>query len=266
MQEINDLFGNVHNYLVDAISHIPRLTSRFKLETPNDLIAYSNAIEMDDEFQRIQSKILDELEKNQCKMSAYIDQWIPFAAIWQFDRLAFMRHFGASDDTAAIHFAKNINQFTDISNEIAIRETSLAVNFMAVEALQLRKHIITEINEWQQNYLELLQTKTDEKIAKLYEFTAENGRRIAEVPQNVDDLYRCCAFYECLKHSIDHWKVVLVELTENFEVLRRCNVINDNQFSDMKTNMITQWNAFLDQLTDADEVLDDAKNRFKLML
>lgn len=249
-----------------AISHIPRLSARFQLATATGLIAYSEAIQLDDEFQQTQSKILDELTKNLREMSAYIDQWSPFATIWQFDRLAFMRLFGAGEDTAAIHFARNINQFTDISNQIAIRETAVAVHFMAVDASQLRKHILAEIDEWQQSYLELLKTKTDEKIAKLYEYTAENGRRIAEVPTNVDDLHRCCAFYEYLTRSIDHWKVVLIELTDYFEVLRRCNVISDNEFGDMKANMVTQWNEYLDKLTEADEVLGDAKNRLKLML
>lgn len=266
MQEINDLFGNIHGFLVDAISHIPRLSARFQLPAASDLIAYSRAIDMDNEFQQIRSNILDELAKNQREMSAYIDQWAPFTTIWKFDRLTFLRLFGAADDTAAVHFAKNINQFTDISNQIAIREISLTVNFMAVNALQLREHILAEIDEWQLKYLELLKTKTDEKIKKLFEYTAENGRRVAEMPKNVDDLHRCCAVYQCLIHSIDHWKVVLVELTDYFEVLRRCKVISDSEFSDMKANMITQWNEYLDKLTEADEALDDAKNRFKLML
>lgn len=266
MQEVNDLFGNVDSLLLDAISHIPRLSARFQLRAANSLIAYSKAIEMDDEFQQIQRKILEEMAKNQREMSTYIDQWAPFATIWQFDRLAFMRHFGAGDDTAAVHFAKNINQFTDISNQIAIRETALAVNFMAVNASQLRKHILAEINDWQMKYLELLKTKTDEKIAKLFDYTEENGRRVAEVPESVDDLHRCCAFYKCLARSIEHWKVVLVELTDYFEVLRRCKVISANDFSNMKANVINQWNAYLDKLAEAHEVLDDAKNRFKLML
>lgn len=266
MQEINDLFGNVHGLLLDAISYIPRLSARFQLQTASDLIPYNRAIEMDNEFQEIRSKILDELAKNQRKMSAYIDQWTPFATIWQFDRLAFMRQFGAGDETAAVCFAKNINQFTDVSNQISIRETVLAVNFMAVNASQLRKHLLSEIDEWQLKYLELLKTKTDEKIAKLFEYTAENGRRVAEVPKTVDDLHRCSAFYDSLTCSIDHWRVVLVELTDNFEVLRRCKMISDSEFSDMKENMITQWNNYLDKLTEADEVLDDARNRFKLML
>lgn len=266
MQEVNDFFGNIDSLLLDAISFIPRLSARFRLQPANSLIAYSKAIEMDDEFQRIQRKILDEMAKNQREMSAYIDQWAPLATIWQFDRLAFMRHFGAGDDTAAVHFAKNLNQFTDISNQIAIRETSLAVNFMAVNASQLRTNILAEIDDWQMKYLELLKTKTDEKIAKLFDYTEENGRRVAEVPKSVDDLHRCCSFYECLKRSIEHWKVVLVELIDYFEVLRRCKVISADEFSNMKANMIRQWNAYLDKLAGADEALDDAENRFKLML
>lgn len=221
---------------------------------------------MDDGFQQIQSNILDGLAKNQRKMSTYIDHWTPFASIWQFDRTVFMQLFGGGDDTAAVHFAKNINQFTDIANQISIRETALAVNFMSVNAFQLRKHILNEINEWQLKYLELLKKKTDEKIAKLFEYTAKMGHRVIEVPKNVNDLHRCSEFYDYLMCSIGHWKTVLIELTDNFEVLRRCKVISDTEFSDMKANMITQWNAYLDRLTEADEVLADARNRFKLML
>lgn len=266
MQETNDLFGNVSSLLVDAISHIPRLGARFQLQIAKGLVAYSEAIEIDDEFQQIQSNILDELAKNQREMSAYIDQWAPFATIWQFDRVEFMRIFGSGDGTAAVHFARDINQFTDISNQIAIRETALAVNFMAVNASRLRKHISSQIDEWQLEYLKLLKKKTDEKIVQLFEYTTENGRIVAEVPQNVDDLHRCCAFYENLTRSISHWKVVLVELTDYFEMLQRCKVISDNEYSDMKANMIEQWNEYLDKLTSAAEVLDDVKNCFKLML
>lgn len=266
MQETNDFFGNVSNLLVDAIWLIPRLGTRFQLQKAKGLIAYSEAIEIDDAFQHVQSTILDELAKNQREMYTYIDQWTPFATIWQFDRLEFMRIFGNGDGTAAVHFARNINQFTDISNQIAIRETTLAVNFMAVNASQLRKHISAQIDEWRLDYLKLLKTKTDEKIVQLFEFTTENGRRVAEVPQNVGDLHRCCAFHKQLTRSISYWKVVLVELTDYFEMLQRCKMISDKEFSDMKTNMIEHWNEYLDKLTSADEVLDDAKNCFKLML
>lgn len=265
MQDIFDLFGNVHGLLIDAISHIPRLSVRFKLKSASCVVPYSEAIGSDAEFWEIQSNIMNELAKCQSEMSAYIDQWTPFCTIWQFDRAVFMRLFGASGGTAAVHFAKNINQFMDISNQISIREISLAVHFLSLNASQLQKQILDEVDEWQMKYLELLKTKTDGRIAKLFEYIAENGYRVAEPPENVDDLHRLCATYENLMHSIDHWKVELAEMVNNFEVLRRCKMISDNEFSNMKERITIQWNTYLDKLTEADEVLDDAKNRFKLV-
>lgn len=266
MQELNDLFGNANRLLVDAISHLPRLCDRFGLQAESKTSSYSDAIASDEEFRQIQAEIMTELVNNQREMCAYIEQWTPFAVIWQLDRSNFMQHFGACDDIAAIHFARNINQFTEISNDIAIREPVLPVNFMVVNASELQRRILYGIDEWQSEYAALLKAKTDGKIAQLHSYMAENGHHLIEVPESVDDLHRCSTFYDNLSQSIGHWKIVLVELAEYLDVLRRCRVISDTEFADLKGNMTEEWNEHLNKLGRAPEILDDARNRFKLML
>lgn len=265
MRQISDFFGNIYLILAKSIRLLPRLTERFRLSSHVQL-TYSEVIENDSECKSIQALILCEIKRNQREMLSYIEQWTPFAPIWQLDRDAFMLKFKTFENVSATKFDTNIQQFIEISNQIAIRGTSSNVNFMAVNVRQLRRFILMEIEEWQNEYLHLMEQIAREKLTDFFAYTNENAKVVVEDPNSVDDLHRCSAVYEKLTSEVDKWQSVLADLQQYFDVLEKYGVSIDGEFGDMKAEMTEHWNKYLNALKEADEILWNAKQRFKLKL
>lgn len=266
MQEIADLFGNISQLLLTSLSYVPRLHKRLHLKLTAVILPYHKVIETDLEYQQVQSTILFELKRNQREMFSYIEQWAPFAPIWQLDKDIFIEYFGSLENVPAEQFDKNIQQFNDISNQIAIRETTSIVNFMIIYAKKLRRFILMEIEDWQQRYLELLKQQTEEKITQFFNYTKENGDRVTEVPKTVEDLQRCCSFLAQLLTNVGHWKRVVDILNSNINILQKYDVFIGGEFREMKLTMAQQWNDYMKKLADADEMLENAQESFKLIL
>lgn len=252
--------------ILEAFALLPRMSLRFQLSRTPETLSYSRRIESDRKFIETQTKIEDELLKNQRKLDEYMATWLPLASLWELNRDVFMENYKKIGEISAADFDLNVREFGEVSTQLALKEMVKVINFFVVNAKVLRRLILIEIEEWQQSYLQLLREITSDKIRSFFDYTTENGAKVCEAPQNVDDLRRCTAFYEQLIGEVAHWETVLGELAAEFEVLQKYEVPIDGPLLAMKLKCTDQWNQYRKKLEEADEVLDNARDSFKLLL
>lgn len=263
MQEMINFFGNVNNMILFAFSQIPRLSYRFQISENG---SYSDRISCDIEFNEIQTKIENELCENQKILNDYMNTWKPLASLWELNRNIFMETYKTIGEINAVDFDQNVQEFTVLSTQLALKEMTKTINFFEVNAKLLRRLILIEIEEWQQSYLQLLKEITTEKMQSFYDYTHENGKKLAKIPENVADLKCCTVSYEKLKTEINDWKKILFELTNEFEILQKYDVHIDGPLLAMKLKCKDQWMEYLKKIEEADEILDNARDNFKLLL
>lgn len=260
------MMQNIYVKLSQSQRKISRLTNALEVTPSEPLPEYFTVISNDGDCLRWQSKIQKELDRNKCKLKEYKEYWTQFAHIWQSDKKAIISEFESHPTATASKYDQKIQDLITLSNQVAIREVSKKVNFMLVDATNLRKTILIEIEEWKRMYLISLKNQTQAKIIEFFTYTNENGQNVSVAPKSVDELQKCCAVYERLRNEIDDSKCKMNCLDEQFEVLLKYGVPIDGELSTMKDGMRTQWEHYLKQLNDADEVLNNAKDSFKLTL
>lgn len=260
------MLQSIYEKLSQSQQKIARLLKTLKLTATEPLPEYFEVISNDAECLRWQLKIQSEIEQNEHKLKEYEEHWMQFAHIWQSDKVVIINEFECDPTVSAAKYDQKIQDFITLFNQVAIRNVTKKVNFTLVNATALRKTILIEIEEWKRLYLISLKNKTQTKIIEYFTYTNENGQKLSVAPKSVEELQKCCAIYEQLRNEIDDIKYKLNSLHDQFDVLLKYGVPIDGELNEMKQNMRTQWEDYLKKLNDADEVLNNAKDSFKLTL
>lgn len=120
-------------------------------------------IENNVEFREIQKSIVHEVMLNQREMMTCIEEWTPFASLWQLDKTIFVENF-KKENAAALIFNKNVERLTDITNQIMFREIKSTVYFMIVYSKKLKQILLEQVELWKIRYLDLLEESALEQI------------------------------------------------------------------------------------------------------
>lgn len=261
-----EFFESIYDKLCDAIAKCPRLIKKLELDISQPLVEYHEKIKSDRQCTEWQTKIRQEMIKNKYALEQYQEQWMPYAHIWQLDKDAVLAEFGADETSNAGSFDKKVQELRGLFNKVTMRDISVKVHFMVVDAKKLQKIILLEIDDWKSEYLQLLKQKTFEKITEFFNYTKESGEKVLIVPQSVDELKKCISVHEHLWSEIDDGKSCLNDLRDQFGVLNKYGVPIDGELKEMKARMRQQWDDYFKKLNDAEEILNNAKDSFKLTL
>lgn len=256
----------IYEKLAKSQQKIPRLVEAFYLKAPEPQLPFVEVIRNDDECVRLQTQIQEELDKNEIKMRRYEDEWMQFAYIWQCDKASIIDKFATIENATAEKYDQKLQDLIALSNQVAIREVLSKVNFTMVDASKLRQSILLEIEKWKNMYLLSLKSKTESQIKEFFAYTNENGQKLSITPKSVEELQKCCTIYEQLRNDIDGSKCNLSSIHDQFEVLLKYGVTIDGELLEMNESIGMQWEAYLEKLNAAEEVLNNAKDSFKLTL
>lgn len=264
--ELLAMLQAVYGKLAKSQQKIPRLLEAFYLKAPEPQLPFVEVITSDDECVRLQSQIQEELKKNEIKMRQYEEEWMQFAHIWQSDKAILIDRFATIENATAERYDQELQGLIALSNQVAVREVLSKVNFTMVDASKLRQSILFEIDEWKNMYSISLKNKTESQIREFFAYTNENGQKLSITPKSVEELQKCCTIYEQLRNDIDNSKCNLSSIHDQFEVLLKYGVTIDGELFEMNESIGVQWEAYLEKLNAADEVLNNAKDSFKLTL
>lgn len=260
------MLQTVYEKLAKSQQKMPRLLEAFYLQAPEPQLPFVEIISTDGECIHLQSKIQEEIERNQIQIQQYEDQWMQFAHIWQSDKAIIIDQFQMVENATAEKYDQKLQDLTALSNQVAIREVFGKINFTLVDASKLRDSIRCEIEVWKELYLISLKEKTESEIMEFFNYTNDNGQKLTITPKSVEELQICCTAYEQLRNDVDNSKCNLNKIHDQFEVLHKYGVTIDGKLCEMKQCIGMQWEDYLEKLNIADEVLNNAKDSFKLTL
>lgn len=174
MQELNDFFGNINQMIIDSLKRFPRLFDKFKLPKPEGMTSFANVIVQDEEFDRMQHMLLEELSYNQMLLMEYVDTWTPFKSIWDVDKNLF---FQTLEPRSANDFDVDITLYGETANQVLMQETTIPVYFMEVHSYKLKTSIMNHIDEWRDGFIELLKSNAYAKIKSKYVYLMTSSKR-----------------------------------------------------------------------------------------
>lgn len=87
---------------------------------------------------------------------------------------------------------------------------------------------------------------------------------VAKIPENVAEMQECFATYDNVNDEIATMQYRMREIKDFFEVLAKHNVRIDGELNDMRDSLDDRWLDFLGKLAEAKEMLNNAKDSFKL--
>lgn len=264
--EMQAMLQKLYEKLAKSQQKLPRLLDAFYLRPPEPQLPFVEVIAKDADCVRLQAQIEEELKKNQIKLQQYEVEWMQFAHIWQSDKATMIETFATIENATAEEYDRKLHDLIALSNQVAIREVLSRVNFTMIDASKLRQSILIEIADWKNLYLISLKNKTELEIRDFFAYTDANGQKLSITPKSVEELQKCCTIYAQLQDDIDNSKCNLNSIHDQFEVLLKYGVTIDGELREMKESIGMQWEAYLEKLTVADEVLNNAKDSFKLTL
>lgn len=266
LEQICSSFLNIFDMITNAISNLPRIVQSLDLKPKKKLSAFSDLILEDSVCLELQSLIVEELKLNEEKMERYQKKWLQYAYVWQLNKPETIEKFAISESATAKGFNEKVIEHKTLSHKITIIDSSIKVHFMLVNAIDIKKKIRSEIEEWERLYLDALTIKTNEKLVKFHEYIDTNSEQILKPPKTVEELQISCTAYEQLTNEIDRYKCTLNELNDQFDVLYKYGISIDNTINELRLTIQPRWEEYLRKLNDADEMLNNAKDSFKLTL
>lgn len=266
LEQIRFTFLNIFDLITKALSKLPRIVQSLDLKPNDELATYSDLISKDSECLDWQSKIEDELSLNEKNMERYQKQWLQYAYLWQLNKPETIEKFAVSELATAKGFNEKVIEHRMLSHKITIIDSTIKVHFMLVNAIEIRKKIHIEIDVWKRLYLEALTAKTNEKLVKFHQYIDVNCEQILKPPKTVEELQKIRTAYEQLTSEIDRYKCTLSELNDQFDVLYKYGISIDNTINELRLAIQPRWKEYLRKLNDADKMLNNAKDSFKLTL
>lgn len=255
IEEINNLFGNIHRSILEAFSQIPRLNRRLRAKSIESISDYHEIIAEDNEFREKQRLIERLLIENQQKLKAYVEMWTPFVTFLQ-HKCTELDH----EPMAVVDIEQNVHKMSEMSTQLALKDIREIISFVSVDAQQLRRQILIEIREWQRCHWQIAVHATLEKMLRFFsEIDKENDIHVSEVSiQNDEELHRYNQFYDRLKTEIDKWRCTVDEVNFSFDIFSRHDVSIDDTLEAMKVKLNRRWNDRLKSFDRTREMLDGA--------
>lgn len=165
MQELNDYLGSINTSIISSIARFPRLYEKFRLPKPEGMTSFADVIALDEEYDRLQHALLEELTHNKMQLMEYVDTWTPFKSIWEVDKALF---FKALEPRSAKDFDVDITVYGETANQVQMQDTTIPVYFMDVYSFKLKSSIMAHIDQWRDGYIDVLKTKAYGRINSNY--------------------------------------------------------------------------------------------------
>lgn len=133
---------------------------------------YHRSINMNGEIEKLKTFITNEVVFNQQQVDEYLDQWKPFKSLWEMDKDLFMKKFNEIQ-IAAKSYEKNFTRYAEIENQVLLQESMVVIQFVEINANQLKNSIFAHIDDWRERHKVTLRKSGYHQISGSF-FLTEN--------------------------------------------------------------------------------------------
>lgn len=141
----------IFELVTSSLKQFPRLFDKFKIPKKNTILDYYRCINLRDDIEKLKTFITNEVVFNQQQVDEYLDQWKPFKSLWEMDKDLFMRKFSEMR-IAAKSFEKNFTRYAEIENQVLLQEGIGIIQFVEINANQLKNSIFAHIDDWRERH------------------------------------------------------------------------------------------------------------------
>lgn len=240
---INDLSKTLiglFELVTSSLRQFPRLFDKFKLPKRNTILDYHRSINLRGDIEQLKTFITNEVVFNQQQMDEYLEQWKPFKALWEMDKDLFMRKFNEMRIEAK-SFEKNFTRYAEIENQVLLQEGMGVIQFVEINANQLKNSIFGHIDDWKERHRMTLRKSGYSQItgrwffffsflfkivfdqrpnfSDLYNYMTNNAKKILKPPTNLKQMQEALNLYKVLSDACSEKETDIVEVKDHFEVM-----------------------------------------------
>ncbi|KAF5292010.1 hypothetical protein FQA39_LY14127 [Lamprigera yunnana] len=254
---VSDVLPSIEN----SLRALPRLSEKFSINDEN-LRPFSVVIEEDDDCQKLQTLLNEEVTVNVKHMQQYLEHWEPFRDMWEVDKTRFIERYEKQNPDAT-QFDSNIGRYSEVANNVQIQESVSGVHFIVVNSVELKKAIIDHCIDWQERLSDLLSKMTTEKVQYVYDYIKTNGENVMHEPTDLVEMQQSIRLHERLMEEAYTFPAQFPNISDQIVTLDKYKVEVTDEIRSMEKNIPAAWSQYGKLLEDAEKMINYAKVHFK---
>ncbi len=237
----------IFELVTSSLKQFPRLFDKFKIPKLTPVLEYYLCVNLRGEIEKLKTFITNEVVFNQQQVDEYLDQWKPFRSLWEMDKDSFMKKFDEMR-IAAKSFEKNFTRYAEIENQVLLQEGIGVIQFVEINANQLRNSIFAHIDDWRERHKKTLRNSGYREISgscyyiernlaelcrvilckfsALYEYITNNAQKIMKLPTNLKEMQESLNLYQVLSEACTEKEIDIVEIKDHFDVMGKGWALN----------------------------------------
>lgn len=120
---------------------------------------------------------------------------------------------------AAKSFEKNFTRYAEIENQVLLQESIGIIQFVEINANQLKNSIFAHIDDWRERHKATLRKSYIVAISALYNYMTKNAKQILKLPTNLKEMQESLNLYKVLFEAYTEKETDIVEIKDHFEVM-----------------------------------------------
>ncbi|XP_031338901.1 dynein heavy chain 2, axonemal-like isoform X2 [Photinus pyralis] len=247
--------------ITNTLKSLPRLADKFGIQVAS-LRPFHKIISEDQECQKLQNLLNEEVTVNVRHMHTYLAIWEPFRDMWEVDKERFMARYEQQKPSAA-QFDSNIGRYTEVANNVQIQESVSNVHFIVVNSVELKKSIIDHCIDWQNNLCALLHKLTVEKVRHVYAYIHTNSEVVMRQPRNLEEMADALIFFNTVVAEAEFFSDQFPSITDQIITLDKYKVDVGDEIRNLEKGLPATWVKYLETLEASEKLLSYTKDELK---
>eukprot|EP00002_Diphylleia_rotans_P022931 TRINITY_DN4501_c0_g1_i3.p1 TRINITY_DN4501_c0_g1~~TRINITY_DN4501_c0_g1_i3.p1 ORF type:complete len:4513 (-),score=1142.54 TRINITY_DN4501_c0_g1_i3:360-11993(-) len=230
--------------------------------TNSELPSFFSIICNDEDISKIILSIHTGMSTNSEKTLKYLNTWDKYKHIWELDKDAFIRRYAKANRPLAA-FETDITRYRELQTEIQNEEGFSSVNFVKIDCTQLKNALISQCTAWQNRFTGLLNSIAAAELRSLHEFFSTNSARVKIPPKSLEMLGESLSLLRKIQEEKSATVGRFEPLIAQYKTLKTFEVQVKQEELMMLDSVQTEWNSFLQAVSDAEVMLEGYKEKFK---
>ncbi|KAM4675882.1 dynein axonemal heavy chain 2 [Discoglossus pictus] len=264
LQQLTNLVSSICSQIISTVSRFRRLPDiLIKKKPQRDPIL--SIIERDEEIKKIQAQISGGMSANAAHLQSYLKTWDSYREIWEINKDSFIRRYQRLNPPVS-SFDADIARYSEVANNVQKEETMLTIQFVLLDCSQLKYALVQHCNEWQNKFTDLLSHMAAGKLMELQAYLRDNGVRVLQPPQTLEELAHSMKLYETLNSDLSKLESQIPPIHEQFAILEKYEVVVEENVLQTLSGLNGEWLSFQQCIIDSESMLKKSKEKFKTSL
>ncbi|KAL7741405.1 hypothetical protein ACLKA6_013840 [Drosophila palustris] len=263
------IIGKVLRGIIDRVNclvdQFPRLGHKLKLPKERRRSGFGRVFREDAECSELVRSIEAEIARQQEQIADYVAHWLQHHALWEMTDEEFTQRLVASAKTAGV-FEGGIEHYSSLADDISFVDAIAHVHFLLINQNPIKSTLLDWIEKWQALNIKFLLDHATSLIQSVYRYMERNERKVMQVPRTLRESAIAQQLFERLIKALPLKQARFTPMLELFVLLHKYRVTMSEQTRQQIIELEANWLHYLQTLGEADEMLDNEQDDYKLVL